>query len=145
LLRGFRTDATRTQIEVTRLNQQISQLDLEDTITNTVSDVRNAYWDLVFATESVDVARQSLDIAETLVRDNQARVEVGTLAPLELVSAQSQAATQRQALVQAQATRDRAEIALKELIVAGTSDANWDATLVPSERPTFSPEPIDTT
>jgi outer membrane protein TolC len=143
LLRGFRTDATRTQIEITRLNQQISQLDLEATITNTVSDVRNAYWDLVYATESVEVARQSLDIAQQLVSDNQARVDVGTLAPLELVAAQSQAATQRQALVQAEATRDQAEIALKELIVSGTGDGNWDVTLVPSDRPTFSPEPID--
>jgi outer membrane protein TolC len=91
----------------------------------------------------VEVARQSLDIAQQLVSDNQARVDVGTLAPLELVAAQSQAATQRQALVQAEATRDQAEIALKELIVSGTGDGNWDVTLVPSDRPTFSPEPID--
>jgi outer membrane protein len=143
LLRGFRTDATRTQIQITQIGQQMSQLDLEATITNTVSDVRNAYWDFVYATESVEVARQSLDIAQRLVSDNQARVEVGTLAPLELVSAQSQAATQRQALVQAQATRDQAEIALKELIVSGATDDNWNATLVPTDRPTFSPEPID--
>lgn len=144
LLRGFRTDATRTQLQVTRLDREIAQLDLEATITNTVSDVRNSYWDLVYASESVDVARQSLEIAQTLVNDNQIRVDVGTLAPLSLVQAQSQAATQRQALVQAQTVRDQAEIALKELIVSGAADPNWNATLVPTERPMFSPEPIDT-
>jgi outer membrane protein len=144
LLRGFLTDATRTQIRITQLDRQISQLDLEATIANTVADVRNAYWDLVYATESIAVARQSLDIAQTLVNDNQARVDVGTLAPLDLVQAQSQAATQRQALVQAQAVRDQAEIALKELIVSGAADPNWSATLVPTDRPMFTPEPIDT-
>jgi outer membrane protein len=143
LLQGFRTDPVRTQLQVTRINRQISQLDLEATIANTVSDVRNAYWDLVYATESIDVARQSLSLAEQLVADNQARVDVGTLAPLDLVQAQSQAATQRQALVLAMATRDRAEISLKDLIVSGTSDPNWNATLVPTDRPTFAAEPLD--
>jgi outer membrane protein TolC len=143
LLRGFSTDATRTELRVTTLDRQRSQLDLEGAIANTISDVRNAYWDLVYATESIDVAQQSLALAQTLVADNQARVQVGTLAPLDLVQAQSQAATQRQALVQAQATRDRAEIVLKELIVSGAADANWGPTLVPADRPTFTPESID--
>ena len=143
LLRGFSTDSTRNAIKVTRINQQISELDLEATITNTVSDVRSAYWDLVYATETIDVAQQSLDLANTLVAENQTRVEVGTLAPLDVVQAQSQAATQRQALVLARATRDRAELTLKELIVSGAADTNWSATLVPADRPTFVAEPID--
>ena len=47
--------------------------------------MRNAYWDYVFAVQSVDVAKQSVDLAMQLVKDNQTRVEVGTMAPIDVV------------------------------------------------------------
>lgn len=144
LLRGFRTDSTRQQIVVTKLNQDISELQLQATIINTLSNVRNAYWDYVFAVQSVDVAKQSVDLADQLVKDNQTRVEVGTMAPIDVVQAQSQAAQQRQALVAAEAQMRTAELALKRLIVSGTNDQNWAVTLDPVDRPEFRPEPIDT-
>jgi outer membrane protein TolC len=143
LFRGLRIDSTRQQIVVTKLNQDISELQLQATITNTVSNVRNAYWDYVFAVQSVDVAKQSVDLADQLVKDNQTRVEVGTMAPIDVVQAQSQAATARQNLVTAQAAVKTAELALKRLIVGGTQDPNWNATLDPIDRPDFRPEAID--
>ena len=66
--------------------------------------MRNAYWELVFAVQAVDVASGSLDLADKLVEDNRARVEVGTMAPLDVVQAEAEAATRRQALAQAEAT-----------------------------------------
>jgi outer membrane protein TolC len=143
LLRGFLIDNTRQQLVVTRLNQDISEIQLRASITNTVSNVRNAYWDYVFAVQSVDVARTSLELAERLVRDNQTRVEVGTMAPIDIVQAQSQAATQRQNLATAEGTRRTAELTLKRLIVSGTQDANWSARIDPIDRPEFVPEPVD--
>jgi outer membrane protein len=143
LLRGFRTDATRQQLAVTQINRDISDVQLRSTITNTLSNVRNAYWDYVFAVQSVEVANQSVGLAEQLVKDNQTRVEVGTMAPIDVVQAQSQAATQRQTLVAAQATRRTTELALKKLIVAGTADPNWNASIDPIDRPDFRPEAID--
>src|SRR6202022_443773 len=92
LLRGFKTDATRQQLAVTRINRDVSDVQLRATITNTLSNVRNAYWDYVFAVQSVEVANQSVALAEQLVKDNQTRVEVGTMAPIDVVQAQSQAA-----------------------------------------------------
>ena len=56
LLRNFRIDATRQQLLVTKLSRDISDVQLRATITNTLSNVRNAYWDYVFAVQSVDVA-----------------------------------------------------------------------------------------
>jgi outer membrane protein len=143
LLRNFTIDATRQQLAVTKLNRDISDVQLRSTITNTLSNVRNAYWDYVFAVESVQVAQQSLDLANKLVQDNQTRVDVGTMAPIDVVSAQSQAATAKQALVAAQATQRTAELAVKRLIVAGTNDPNWSATIDPVDRPEFRPEPVD--
>ncbi len=143
LLRDFRIDATRQQLLVTRLNQDISDIQLQQTTINTVANVRNAYWDYVFAVQSVEVSRQSLAIAEELLRNNQTKVDIGTMAPIDVVQAQSQVAQQRQALVTAEGTRRTAEIALKRLIVSGTSDPLWTAAIEPVDRPDFRPEPID--
>src|SRR5262245_16857773 len=144
LLRNFTTDINRQQLQITKLNRDISDVQLKATITNTVSNVRNAYWDYVFALQSVDVAKQSLDLAERLVRDNQTRVEVGTMAPIDVVQAQSQAATARQNLVAAQSTMRTAELVLKRLIVGGTADPNWNVRLDPVDRPDFVAQSFDT-
>jgi outer membrane protein len=143
LLRNFRTDSNRRTIQVSKLNRDISDVQLRATITNTVSNVRNAYWDYVFAVQSVDVAQQSVDLANRLVQDNQTRVEVGTMAPIDVITAQSQAATAKQNLVAAQSTMRTAELALKRLIVNGTQDANWNAQIDPTDRPDFAPLAID--
>jgi outer membrane protein TolC len=143
LLRDFRIDATRQQLLVTRINQDISDIQLQQTTLNTVSNVRIAYWDYVFAVQSVDVANQSLSIAEELLRNNQTRVEIGTMAPIDVVQAQSQVAQQRQALVTAEGTRRTAEIALKRLIVSGTTDPLWTSRIEPVDRPDFRPEAVD--
>jgi outer membrane protein len=143
LLRNFTTDATRRTLQVTKLNRDVSDVQLRATITNTLSNVRNAYWDYVFAVQSVDVARQSLDLADRLVRDNQTRVEVGTMAPIDVIQAQSQAATARQNLVAAQSTMRTAELVLKRLIVGGTNDPNWSVRLDPVDRPDFVQQTFD--
>jgi len=143
LLRGFKTDATRQQIQVTKINRDISDIQLKSSITNTLSNVRNAYWDFVYAVQSVDVARQSLSLASKLVQDNQTRVQVGTMAPIDVVSAQSEQATRAQNLVTAESARRTTELALKRLIVGGADDANWGAALEPTDRPDFQPVEID--
>lgn len=143
LLRNFRIDSTRASLKVTRLNQQISENQLKSTLTNTLSTVRNAYWDLVYAVQAVDAAQSSYDLAIRLVQDNRTRVEIGTMAPIDVVQAEAEAATRRQTLVQAQATRRTAELVLKRLIVSGTEDDAWKSELNPVDRPAFHPTPVD--
>jgi outer membrane protein TolC len=143
LLRGFRTDGTRSQLVVTRLNQQISEITLRGTIVSTLASVRNAYWDLVYAIQAVEVAQRSLDLATKLVEDNRSRVEVGTMAPIDIVQAQAEEATRRQTLVQARANHRTAELVLKRLIVSGTEDPLWTASVNPVDRPSFTPAALD--
>ena len=143
LLRSFRIDANRAQLRITALNQEISEIALRGTIVRTLANVRNAYWDLVYAIQAADVAERSLSLATKLVEDNQARVEIGTLAPLDIVQAQAEEATRRQTVVQSSATRRTSELALKRLIVNGTEDPYWTAALNPVDVPTFATEPLD--
>lgn len=143
LLRGFRTDPNRTQLVVSQIGRDISGIDLEQTIINTLASVQSRYWDLVYAIASVAVQEQALALAEQLVRDNQVRVEIGTLAPIDVVQAQSEAAARRQALAQAIQVLRTAELALKQLIVGGTSDELWTVELLPIDEPQVETTPID--
>jgi outer membrane protein len=143
LLRGFSIDPNRQQILVTKISRDISDIQLKSTITNTLSSVREAYWNFVYSVQAVDVARQSVDLAAQLVNDNQVRLDVGTMAPLDVVTAKSQQAQAQQALVQAVATQRTQEIALKQLIVGGSQDPNWSARINPTDRPDFEPVTVD--
>jgi outer membrane protein TolC len=143
LLRNFRIDSTRTSLQTAQISQDISELSLKSTIATTVATVRNAYWDLLAANRAVDVARQSLALASKLVADNRQRVEIGTMAPLDVVQAQAEEATRRQTLVQAESTRRTAELTLKQLLVSGTDDELWRSTINPVDQPAISPMPID--
>jgi outer membrane protein len=143
LLRGFLIDNNRQQLVVTALNRDASEIELRGTIATTLANVRNAYWELVFAIQALEVARGSLDLASKLVADNRARVEVGALAPLDVVQAQAEEATRQQALAQADAQERTSELALKRLIVSGTDDPLWSVGINPVDRPTFLPEPLD--
>ena len=144
LLRGFRIDNVRQQLLINTINRDISEETSRATVVQTLANVRNAYWDLVFALSAVDVAQRATDLADKLVEDNQARVEVGTLAPLDIVQAQAEAATRRQNLAAAEATLQTAELALKRYIVSGTDDPLWRQTLRPGRSPLAAgrPRPI---
>ena len=143
LLRNFRTDAVRTQLKITKINQEMSETSLRATVVRTVANVRNAYWDLVYSIQAEEVAQNSLQLATKLVEDNRARVEVGTLAPLDVTQAEAEQATRRQAVAQARATHGTAELALKRLIVNGTEDPYWTANIEPVDRPTYTTETVD--
>jgi outer membrane protein TolC len=143
LLRNFKIDQNRSNLLITRLQQQITDLNLRGQLTVIEAMVRNAYWDLVFAIENVEAARRNLELSTKLVQDNRARVEIGTMAPIDVVQAQAEEANRRQALVTAEATRSTNELALKRLIVGGTDDDLWNATIEPTDRPSPVAEPLD--
>ena len=85
LMRGFKIDATRAQLKTNRINQTNGDLAAHDDLGDSGATVRNAYWDLVFAIQAEEAGRDSLTLASKLVQDNQARVEIGTLAPIDVV------------------------------------------------------------
>jgi len=135
LWRNRAIDANRQSILTSEINRRLADVTLRASTINTVANTKNAYWDLVYATQAVEAAKTSLDLALKLVEDNKTRVEIGTLAPLDVVSAQAEAATRQQTLVTAEANRRTAELVLKRLIVSGTDDAIWNSTLDPTDRP----------
>ena len=97
----------------------------------------------MFSIQAVDVAQQSLALASKLLSDNKIRVEVGTMAPMDVVQAEAEEATRQQALTTATATMRTAELSLKRLIVSGTNDPLWSQHIEPIDRPDFQTASID--
>ena len=97
ILANRKFDQTRTNLLTTEIQQDISELDLQSTTASIVAQTRNAYWDFVFSILNVENQRASLDLSSKLVQDNRARVEIGTMAPIDIVQAQAEEATRRQA------------------------------------------------
>ncbi|MCA1586497.1 MAG: TolC family protein, partial [Acidobacteria bacterium] len=143
LLRGFKIDNVRQQLLVTQISQDIAEENVRGTVAATIANVRNAYWDLVFARSAVDVARRSLQLAEKLVEDNRVRVEIGTLAPIDIVQAEVQAANNQQTLALAEATLQTAQLSLKRFLVNGTEDPLWVQEILPVDLPSLAPPPAD--
>ena len=79
---------------------------------STVSQIENIYWDLVNAYEAFKVNERSLALAQKTLSDNQKQVEIGTLAPLDVVRAQSTVATAEQALI-----ASRTNLQLQQLVI----------------------------
>ncbi|MDQ3418465.1 MAG: TolC family protein [Acidobacteriota bacterium] len=143
LMRNFRIDATRAAILTNEISQQIADLNLSAQEVSILAQVRNAYWELSYARLAVEAAQRSLELSTKLVGDNRSRVEIGTMAPIDVVQAQAEEANRRQQLVTAQATLRNNELALKRLIVSGTDDELWRATIVPVDLPTVTPQAVN--
>lgn len=143
LLRDFGIDNNRQQLFIAQINRDIAEESLRATVAQTIANVRTAYWELAYARATVDVAQRSLDLAQKLVEDNQARVEVGTLAPIDVVQAEAEAANRRQTLATAEATLATAQLTLKRLLVTGTSDPLWSQELRATDLPQLTTPPLD--
>ena len=143
LLRNLGIDAPRLQIAITRLNRDMSDIQLRRTVVRTQRRVRYAYWGLVFARSFLEVQRQSLELAEESLRNNRTRVEVGTMAPLDIVEAESEVARNEEAVIIAEADLDRAEDQLRTLIFDPDVPDFWSIRIQPSDEPILRARTID--
>jgi outer membrane protein len=143
LLRNFRIDGTRQQLLVSQKNKEISDTQLEQAITQTTRSVRNAYYDLVGAIGNLAVQRQSLQLSQQSLKDNRARVEIGTMAPLDIVQAQAEVATREEAVIIAEAAIERLMDNLRALVYNPSSPDFWTARIEPTDTLTFVPLAVD--
>lgn len=143
LLRNFSIDNTRQQIQISRKNREISEVQLQQTIAVTTRNVKNAYWDLVYAISNLEVQRQSLVLAQQSLKDNRARVEVGTMAPIDIVQAEAEVAQREEGVILAEATIQRAEDRLRALISNPSEPGFWDMRIEPADTATFVPVAVD--
>jgi len=143
LLRNFDIDQIRQQVAVSRKSRELSDIQLRTVVTQTTRNVRNAYWDLVYALNNYKAQQQSLDLSQQSLRDNQKRVEIGTLAPIDIVQSQAEVASNEQGVIIADAQIRQAQDNLRALILDPATADFWSVTFDPTDAPVYSEQEID--
>ncbi len=105
--------------------------------------MRNAYLNLVNAIGQLQVAQKSYELAQTSLKNNQRRVDVGTMAPIDIVQAQAEVARTEEQVIVAEGQISSAEDALRVLIMNPSQPDFWTTKLEPAEQPTLAPQPLD--
>jgi outer membrane protein len=142
LLRGFGRGATEYGIEVAKVSSDLSQQQFVFEVISTIQNVENSYWNLVAARYALTVAEESLKLAEELHSNNKVRVDVGTLAPLELVQSEAQIATRQEAIIRARGTVGDAEDLLFFYLNIDQGDA-WSRAIVPDTEAIIEHPAVD--
>ncbi|MCU1306269.1 MAG: outer rane efflux protein [Acidobacteriaceae bacterium] len=143
LLQGFGVALNRRNIYIANNNRNISTQAFRNQVISTVSQIQNIYWDLVNAYEDLKVKQRSLSLAEKTESDNRKQVEIGTLAPIEIVRADSEVATRRQDLILSQTQLQLQQALIKNALTRNLSDPllatipviPTDTMVLPKEEP----------
>jgi outer membrane protein TolC len=143
LLGGFKFDQTRAQIEQADITRTIADVQLRQQMARTLNAVRHAYWELVYAMDALETARRSEELARRQLEDNRLRVELGTVAQIDIVESEAEVASRHQTTIKAEGAFRITQVALKQLMVADTSDPLWASTLQPVDRPLQGSRVID--
>ncbi|OHE77489.1 MAG: hypothetical protein A2107_12065 [Verrucomicrobia bacterium GWF2_62_7] len=142
LMKGFGWDVNTAQIRIARKTQDISYQQFVQLVMETVSNVKQAYYDLHYAIENVKVKELSVDLAKRFLDESRKRMEVGTMARLDVVQAEAELSQRDGELIDAQRQFDESEITYKQLISRDVLSIR-EVLLVPVDRPTIVAMPID--
>jgi outer membrane protein TolC len=143
LLRNYKIDNLRQILETTRKDREAADVQLHSTIVATTRNVKNAYWDLAYQIDNLKAQQQSLDLAKRLLADNEKRVQIGTMAPIDIVEAQSEVARNDETVIVAEAAIKQAEDRLRALIYDPAMPDFWTVSLEPTEAMPFAAQAVD--
>ncbi len=143
LMRDFRIDAARSNLQTSRTNRTIDDTRLQESVVHTTANVKTAYWNLVAARANVTARQVALKLAEELVRVNQAKVDVGESPPIDLVSAQAEVASNQEQLIVAETAVKQAEDRLRLLIFDAANRDVWNMPIEPVDAPPVATPAID--
>jgi len=133
LLQGFGSLPNTRFIRIAKNNREISDVAFRLQIITTVDQVENMYWDLVYAFENVRVQKESMAYAQKALDDAKRQAQVGTVPPIQVVSAQSTVSTGQQNLIVAQNNLQLQQLLMKNAISRSIEDPVLaDADVIPT-------------
>lgn len=143
LLRGAGTAVNLANVHVAQNNVAISQWGVKQQVINVITDVIQTYNDLQYAIENLGVAERSRELARQLLRDNIKRVEIGVKTPLDVTTAQAEAAAREELVIRfGRVVKDR-ENFLKRLITADLMEMlQTQVRIAPPPMESFSPNVV---
>jgi outer membrane protein len=122
LLQGFGFLPNTRFIRIAKNNREISDVAFRLQIITTIDQVENMYWDLVYAYENVRVQQESLTYTQKALEDAKRQAQVGTVPPIQVVSAQSTVATGQQNLIVAQNNLQLQQLLMKNALSRSIED-----------------------
>jgi len=138
LLKNFGFKVAHREIIIAKNNMDMSENQLKRVLQQTIYNVEEAYWNLVYNIEMLKVRKQSLKLAQDLLEKNKRAVEVGTLAPIEILSAQSAVATREADILQAEASLKDSEDRLRTIInLAAEEEGAELVKIIPTQKPAY--------
>jgi outer membrane protein TolC len=140
LLKGFGRATTESLLVVARKSAQQADLTFQKAIIDLVASTESLYWDVVFAQKNLENKKAALSLANKQLRENQIRVQVGTLAPIEVTSAEAAVALKEQEIISAEAQFLNAKDALLRALYP---TAVRPSTLEPTDAPSIKPLDMD--
>src|SRR6202167_6259674 len=140
LLQGFGFAPNTRFIQIAKNDREISDVAFRLQITTTVDQIENMYWDLVYAYENVRVQKDQLAFAQRTLSDTKKQVEIGTLAPIEVVRAQSTVASNQQTLTLALTNLQLEQLLMKNALSRTLLDPGLaDAEVIPTSTMDLGP------
>jgi outer membrane protein len=143
LLRNFEIDQIRQQVANSRKVRELSDIQLTGVVTQTLRQVKNAYWDLSYAINNLKAQQGSLALSQQSLKDEQKRVEIGVRAPIDIVQAQAEVASNEERVIVADAAIRAAQDNLRALILDPGAADFWTVTFDPTDAPSFAAQAID--
>ena len=122
LLQGFGFLPNTRFIRIAKNNREISDVAFRLQIITTVDQIENMYWDLVYAYENVRVQQEALTYTQKALEDAKRQAQVGTVPPIQVVSAQSTVATGQQNLIVAQNNLQLQQLLMKNAVSRSIED-----------------------
>lgn len=135
LLKGFGFTPTNRYLLKAKLDRQAADSTYSRLLRDSLSDVESSYWNLVYAREQLLVTSKALEIAKEFQKETAARISVGTLAPIEKVSADAQVAAREEELISAQSLVENSEDILKVVLGIRKDNPEWNMTVIPTDLP----------
>jgi len=124
------------------LDRRITDSTFRQQILSTVNQVENIYWVAVSAYEDVQAKERALAQSTKVDSDTRKQLEIGTMAPLDVVNADSTVATDKQALISSQSNLNYQQLVLKQAIARNLNDpALVAAPIIPTDRVNLDPLP----
>ena len=133
LLRNRSYDANRRALEIAQRAFDLSEAELRQTVMDQLMLVEQAYWELVYAVRFLDIQISALAQAEGQVASNERQAKGGTLAPIDVVEAQTQVSSFRQGVASAQQALTEAENRLKRLMLTRRESPEWNQPISPAD------------
>jgi outer membrane protein len=133
LLQGFGSLPNMRFIRIAKNNREISDVAFRLQIITTVDQIEDMYWDLVYAYENVRVQQEALTYAQKALTDTKQQAQVGTVPPIQVVSAQSTLSTDEQNLILAENNLELEKLLVKNALSRSIEDpALAEADVIPT-------------